>query len=223
MIVRQFPIEMDRDRVLFLMDCKEDNPVYEQVDEEYQSLRLSLNEYIEPTAGLILGTITQELANDELAEADEAVFVLLSVGKKGSEYVSELFMQGDYLRGMVADAMLDEYLFQMDLAIKPQLIQLARSAGKGIAKRLEAPNGIGMQAQKRIHELLNAEETMHITINQSLMYDPIKSMGLVYLLSENADEFHVEHDCSKCRQKECRFKSGKERYGNQYEFHGTNR
>lgn len=214
MILRHFPIKINREKVFFMLDCQRDNPVYEQVEEEFIALSHILYDSIEPVAGMAPGIITKELVADSLfhrcREGKEAVFVLLSIGRRGSELVSELFARGEYLRGMVADVMLDEYLFQLDLAMKPYLIRIAKEKDRGIAGRLEAPAGIGIQALKKIHELLDAEHTMKIKINESYMYDPVKTMGLVYPLSEEAGKYHVDHDCSKCEQKECRFRPEKE-------------
>lgn len=195
MIVESFDIRISRDRVFRQLDCPKGNPVYDQVKEEYEILKASIMNYIEPKAGIIKST---------LPSGDEVLFVLLTIGKKGPELVSRLFALGNYLAGMVADAMLDDYLFQMDTAFRPRVIREAQRYGKGIAERLEAPAGIDISIQKAIHRELDAEHTMGVTITDGFMFDPVKSLGIVYRLSENAEEFRTEHDCSKCGRKECR-------------------
>ena len=58
------------------------------------------------------GRLTQEVEK-------EAVFCLESVGSTISEWTAELFEQGNYVKGMLADAIADVYLFQLDAEGQP--------------------------------------------------------------------------------------------------------
>lgn len=132
-----------------LLNCKPDSPVYEAVAGDFEEILPEALQKLCPQAVLEFGRLTQEVEK-------EAVFCLESVGSTISEWTAELFEQGNYVKGMLADAIADVYLFQLDASIGEKVAEMCRGKQYGVTKRLEAPHDVpagiaeaGMGSDKR--------------------------------------------------------------------------
>lgn len=207
MIIREFDIKICKENVLNLIDCYEDSAIYEEVIEEYEEMLPTAYEKIEPAALMEFGSV-EEFPMEEYGNGTgEALFCITSIGGKLSRWATELFAEGNYLGGMLADAMADDYLFQMDHLLSETVIRLCREKKCGVLRRLEAPQDIPMAAQKKALDVTNGEELAGIHIKESFMYDPVKTTCQIYLLDNKTEQFKIEHDCSKCPNTTCKLRN----------------
>ncbi len=134
-----------------------------------------------------------------------ALYVITTVGEALSGWSDELFQTGDCVRGMLADAIADHCLFQMDRQLKKPLLRLCRKRGSGIAARLEAPVNAPMEIQR---DALLASGAMEsgIEITEGLMYRPAKTLCQVFLLCSDKNQFFWEHNCTACPDTSCRMR-----------------
>ena len=163
-------------------------------------------EMIQPAALLAFGDISDYGIQQDGKTVDTALYGINSVGAGLSEWSTRLFAEGDYLKGMLADAMADDYLFQIDQAVQTAVVEMCRENGYGIIRRLEAPQDIPMSIQKRAFDATGAGKELGLKIKESYMYDPVKTVCQVYLLDRNTSRFHNEHDCSKCSNLTCKMR-----------------
>lgn len=206
MIIKEFDIKICRENVLNLIDCYESSDIYEEVIEEYEEMLPIAYKKIEPAALLEFGSV-EEFPMKEYGNGNgEALYCITSVGGKISQWATQLFAEGNYLAGMLADAMADDYLFQMDHLLSETVIRLCRERKCGVMRRLEAPQDIPMEAQKKALEVTDGEALAGIHIKESFMYDPVKTTCQVYLLNEETEQFQIEHDCSKCPNLTCKLR-----------------
>lgn len=201
-----FDVRIDKKVVLQLLDCKEDNPIYEEVEEEYEELEELVYGKIESHALIKFDTVPEEIAKQADLTEQQAAYVLTTVGGEVSAYSTEMFRQGDYLRGMLIDAMADSYLFQMEDALKDVLREECASRKAGIKKRLEAPHDIPMEMQQVMHRQIRAEELLGIGITSGFMFDPVKTSCLILILTDDEKEFRMQHDCRKCSAVHCKLR-----------------
>ena len=206
MIIKDFDIKICKESVLNLIDCYEDSEIYDEVLEEYEEMLPEAYKKIEPAALLAFGSVEEFHLAEYEGESQEALFSITSVGSEISRWATELFAQGNYLGGMLADAMADDYLFQMDHLLSDTIIRLCRERKRGVIRRMEAPQDIPMAAQKKALEVTDGEALAGIHIKESFMYDPVKTTCQIYLLDENSDNFKIEHDCSKCPNLTCKLR-----------------
>lgn len=207
MKVTNFNIKINRENVLNLIECYPDSPIYEEVLDEFEEMLEEAYDRAEPAALLQFGFISEYDVSEYGANITEALYNINSVGKELTKWSSELFEQGDYLRGMLADAMADDYLFQIDMMMQEQIVDLCKKEGYGVVRRVEAPVDIPMEAQKTALEVTNATEEIGLKIKESYMYDPVKSTCQIYLLDRNSREYRTEHDCSKCPRLDCKLRN----------------
>ncbi|MEG0591369.1 MAG: ASKHA domain-containing protein [Lachnospiraceae bacterium] len=199
MKITEFSIEINQKNVFNLIDCYSDSPIYEAVIEEYEEMLQTAYDKIMPSALLEFGELADGLT--------PVLFCITSVGKLVSDWSTLLFAKGNYLGGMLADAMADDYLFQMDHQLSEQVIALCKGRKMGVKSRLEAPQDIGMEVQKLAWKVTGAQKQSNIQIKESYMYDPVKTTCQVYVLEAGTDEYKIEHNCSKCPNVTCKVRN----------------
>ncbi len=203
MKITDFDIKISAENVCAFLDGDKTGDLYEEIMDELEEMLPQAYEKIRPTALLEFGSLEGYSIEADGKPVKEALFGVCSIGKEMGEWSTRLFAEGDYLGGMLADAIADDYLFQMDDVIQETVVSMCKERGRGIAGRAEAPKDLPMSIQKRAWDVTRAEEE-GIGIKKSYMYDPVKTVCHVYLLDDNTKRYHPEHDCSKCNNLTCK-------------------
>lgn len=199
----EFNIEISIENVCAFLDIHRDHEMYEEMVEELKEMLPQAYEKIRPLALLEFGDLDGYSVEAEQKPVREALYGVYSIGREMSEWSTRLFQEGNYLGGMLADAIADDYLFQMDREMEETVIGLCKEKEKGIVGRAEAPQDIPMSIQKKAYDVTGAGEE-GIDIKPSFMYDPVKTVCQVYLLDDNKERYRPEHDCSNCSNLTCK-------------------
>ena len=192
------------DEVLHRIDCHKDSDIYEEIVEEYREMEAEMYALCEPVFLLEYGEIGPELAVEGVQEGTPVLMALFSIGGKLSQYSTRAFTEGDYVKGMLADAIADTALFSLKKEIVPYLKEACGERKMGISRRLEAPQDIPIQAQKVVWEQTKAYERCGIGITSGYMLDPVKSHAEIYILSKDQELFFHQHNCRKCNRFDCK-------------------
>lgn len=209
MKITDFDIKIDKENVLGLIDCKPDSPVYEIVLGDFEEMLPFAYEKLAPSAVLEFGDISTYDLTEYGDGIKEALFCIESVGGEISAWASAFFNEGNYVKGMLADAIADDYLFQIDNQLQDVILELCKEKNFGVLRRLEAPQDIPMKAQRTAWEVTRAEMEIGLRIKESYMLDPVKSNCQIYLVKEGCDFWNMEHDCSKCPRTDCKMRKRK--------------
>lgn len=204
MKIENMKVSVDRDLVFRMIECREDSPVYEEMVEAYEGL---LPEVLGRAKGQCIfgmGVIAGEDASEDCPEGTKVLYVISTVGRRLSSLESELFAGGDYVCGMMADAMADACLFGLEAEWQEAVRQFCAEHGFGIEKRLEAPNGIPMSVQRSAFACLNAGQELGLGLSSGYMFDPVKTACYVLVLSDDRELFLAQHDCGKCGRLDCK-------------------
>lgn len=203
MKITDFDIRISAENVCAFLDGDKTGDLYGEIMEELEEMLPQAYEKIKPVALLEFGDLEGYSIEADGKEIMEALYGVCTVGRELGEWSTRLFAEGDYLGGMLADAIADDYLFQMDDAIQETVVAMCKERGRGIAGRAEAHQDLPMSIQKKAWDVTHAEEE-RIGIKPSYMYDPVKTVCHVYLLDDNTKRYHPEHDCSKCNNLTCK-------------------
>ena len=206
MKITEFDIQLCRENVLMLTDCNEECEIYHEVVAEYEEMLPEAYQKIKPLALLAFGDSKGVEISVEEEISDAFLYTLVSIGSGLSEWSTALFAAGNFLAGMLADAMADDYLFQMGHRLREPILALCKERGVGVVRGLHIPYDIPMSAQRKIWEVTDADELGGVKILDSFMYDPVKTLGQIYLLKEDSDIFNIQHDCSTCLNKDCKLR-----------------
>lgn len=203
MKLESLPIQIDRSQVLRQIGCDEESPVYDRVLEAYEALLPEITALARGQCLLDTGVLSERDAAPKYPAGTPVIYVIATVGPALERLADRLFAQGDYLAGMLADAMADGALFGLECQWQQAVREICRQKGAGIARRLEAPQDLPISVQETALCVLNAEKELGISLTPGGMLDPVKSLCLVFVLSENPDEFQAYHDCRTCKKTDC--------------------
>ncbi len=204
MFTRNLKVTINIDEVMHRIDCYKDSEIYEEIVEEYREIEGRMYDLCEPVFLLEYGQIGPDLAVEGIPEGTPVLMTLFSIGGKLSQYSTMSFAKGDYVKGMLADAMADSALLSLKKEILPYLQEACGNLQMGIRRRLEAPQDIPIQAQKVVWEKTRAEELCGIGISSGYMLDPVKSHAEIYILSEDKELFFHQHNCRNCKNFGCK-------------------
>ena len=206
MKITDFNIRINKENVLELIDCYADSPVYDEVSADLEEIIPIAYEMLTPVAVLKFGDFSKYESIEHGTGEGKALFCIESVGEEISRLAADFFDRENYVKGMLADAIADDCLFQLDHLLEERVKAICKEKNYGVIKRLEAPQDVPIEIQKTAWEVTRAEEEIGLKIKESYMLDPIKSNCQVYLLQEGCNEFRTEHDCSRCPKTECKMR-----------------
>ena len=204
--VSNFDIKFNQEIVLHLIDCHQDSPIYQEVIAEFESLKLKIYSLLEPVAIIQFGKLNSQIEIEKILPGTPVVYTLITVGKKTTEYSNQLFGQGDYLGGLLVNAMSDNYLFQLDSEVQKIIREESAIRHIGVTERLEAPLNIPMESQKVILDETNAFEELNIGVTQGYMFTTVKTTAFILVLTEDETTFKAQHICKLCDAVNCKMR-----------------
>ncbi len=196
-------ISINEEAVFRTMNCEPDSPVYDEVVQAYEELLPQVKSRVEATCLFGVGEITDGDRTEEYPAGTKVIYVISTLGQPLSSYSGELFEEGEYLKGVLVDAMADACLFGLESRWLEDLKAYCRTQKLGIKKRLEPPGEIPMTVQRTAWEYLRARQELGLEITSGYMYNPVKSACQVFVVSEDTCQFHVGHDCRGCPSVHC--------------------
>lgn len=196
--------KIEMEPTLKTMDCYEDSPVYEEVVDQYEELYDEMTALLKPVGIIGFTTMPKGIATKKYPEGTPIAYAVLSIGNGIKEESTKGFQEGDYVKGMLCDAMADAALFSMEDRMVEKLREACSERRMGILNRLEAPHDISMLSQKTAWDFLELKRRFGIDISSGYMFDPVKTSCQVFILTEDENVFKAEHDCRKCPNVNCK-------------------
>lgn len=185
-VIKEFDVKINKDNVMKALGCFEGNGVYDTVSGYFDDMEKILPDLVSPTAAVCIEDMT--------------AYCMLTIGGKISDYSKSFFDSGEGMKGILADAMADEYLFAMDNIVADR-IKLEGALGNfGVKARLDAPKDFPLTEQKVILEKTGVE---YVHVTSAFMFEPVKTFGYILELTNDEKVFNAQHDCSKCSNFDC--------------------
>lgn len=202
-VTRDVRITVSREEVFRMLNCTQESPSYEIVEELYEELAEDAVAGMEPILMIRFGQIPAGYPQLSLEPGTGVIYTIASIGGDTSRRSTAAFAEGDPLAGMIYNAIADSALFHLDDELEPILKKACGERGKGITKRMEAPQDMPMEAQLLIYQETGASEVCGMGISSGYMLDPVKSSANLYLLTDDVQVFRAQHDCSTCTNRNC--------------------
>lgn len=186
-----------------LIGAGKNSTAFSDIEELYGQFLPEVRRRLRPKAALtIVSPDTEEMQN-KICGGNKLLYVILTVGDGISRLADQYFSVEEPLKGMLADAMADSCLFAFEEQLLPMIERLCREEGYGVAGRLEIPEDIPIEIQQTVYDALDAKRTLGISITSGYMFDPAKSMCLIFELTEDQGQAVPGHDCSRCGNLNC--------------------
>ncbi len=205
-ILRNLKVEINRENVFRFIDCFPDSPVYQEVEEEYERIIDQMLAFCKPVTILFFDTDKDTVSTSLLAEDAGLCYGIYTIGNEISEYSTRCFQEGEYLAGLLSDAIANEALFQLDRMSQDKVKEECAARNVGVSKRLEAPEGIPMEMQRVILEKTKADKILGIGLTEGLMYTTVKTNGFLCILTADTSVFQTQHDCASCSSVNCKMR-----------------
>lgn len=202
-VLRDFKLKYDREQVLQMADCHPGSPVYHEVLRIIEALQEPISQMLKPAAVLAFSEVEPKRAVNELPAGTQVLYCILTVGNAATELSRKYFEAGDYLKGMLADAIADSYLYSLDCEAQSAIKKECQKRGYGVSARFEAPDNIPIYFQKVAFEETMARKNLDIRMTEGLMFEPVKTICQVFSLTSDTAVFHTGHDCANCGNVGC--------------------
>lgn len=184
--IKNFNIELNKKTVLQRLGCGSESSIYGTVSSYFDEIERDFSTLVIPCAAVCI--------------EDMRAYCLLTLGSGVSDYIHSLFGRGEGMRGLLADAMADEYLFVLDTELSEHIKLLCAENGWGVKERLSAPEDFPLSEQKIIAEKAGIDG---VGVTEAFMIEPVKSMGYILEFTDDKSIFNAQHDCSKCSNFNC--------------------
>lgn len=196
------PVEISEEEVLRSANCVPGTESYEIFRKEYRGLLYEIIALCEPAIYLKEGVFPEDFHLEGLRAGDRVLYVMYTVGRNVSRRSTEAFSEDDYIQGLLIDAMADSALFAMEKSLRKILKRFCREHEVGIGERYSASDETGMELQQLIFENLEGEKN-GFSLSSGYMFDPVKTNAMVFKLTADKREFHIDHDCAGCSNFSC--------------------
>ncbi len=184
--IKNFNTELNKKAVLQRIGCGSKSSIYDTVSLYFDEIEYDFETLVMPYAAVCIENMR--------------AYCLLTLGSSVSDYTRSLFDRGEGMRGLLADAMADEYLFALDAELSEHIKLLCAKNGWGVKERLSAPEDFPLSEQKIIAEKTGIDD---VGVTEAFMLEPVKSMGYILEFTDDKNIFNAQHDCSKCSNFNC--------------------
>lgn len=191
--IENFDIKINKENVLKTLGCFEGSEVYNTVSKYFDEEEDVVLDLIYPRAIIK----TEEMR----------AYCIMTLGEKISEYSKSLFDNGEGMKGILVDAMADEYLFSMDKVLSERIKLECAATGYGVKRRLDAPKDFPLSQQRVIIEKTRIK---NVDMTSAFMLIPVKTFAYILEFTTDKNIFNAQHDCSKCRNFDCPRRSAKD-------------
>ena len=136
---------------------------------------------------------------------NRGLYEIVTMAKVSSRYISDAFESGDYVRGLMADAMSDDALFSAVQELHTERLAFCADMKRGICGSWDIPQDLPAII---LQDAWTQTEAAHIgvKIGSGLMFDPVKTLCSVYVLTHQTEKFRDWHDCGQMSEASCRFR-----------------
>lgn len=202
-LLKEFHPKIEKEMVFRQINCYPDSPVYEEMEDAFEDMLEEMYGLCKPRGIMALGKIPACYDPQKEGKERDAIYILATVGQEISDCSTKGFEEGDYVRGMLADAMADAALFSLEDDIQRELREACSFWKLGVKRRLEAPHDLPMQIQKEALLQTHAEEFLGMELSEGYMFRPLKTSCQIYMTTTDENVFKSQHNCRKCPNLTC--------------------
>ena len=192
-------IEIDRDSVFNKMKIGfPGDSSYEEMSKDFYAVRDACVRKMNPMVAAVISKGSQSFVGRNSSEKLPVLYTMLTLGSLVSEESDAYFARGEYVKGLLCDAISDHSIFAYEESMQSEICSLCRESGYGVSGRIVPTDSDLPHFNRATFEALDAWNTLGVQMSRSFMFNPIKTIATVYRLSEDINEMRLEHDCGSC-------------------------
>ncbi|MCE5286428.1 MAG: ASKHA domain-containing protein [Pelosinus sp.] len=191
-------IIVDKTKVLDAIQCYKNNPGYEETFVLYDELLPEFMLFVKPAAAYAFIENNAGPAVPEASECSRLVYCVLTLGQEICDKISELFAEGNYVKGSLVNAMCDELLAYYEQEIYRRIKREADLEGCGLTRKLTLDeNDFESAYEQAIIEWFIQNSASPERMADNLL---LSAKSLVYIYGADSEQLttEIDHDCSHC-------------------------
>lgn len=203
-IITNLKINCSREDTLKVLKSKESSPIYKKIISIYGEMYTKAKSVVD-----IKGSFKIiESSQVNFLKSNNKYFIpcLLTLGEKISDEVTKLFQQQEPLKALVLDTIADQILFNAGNELYNIIQYEIEKLNFNITERISPGNSQeSLKLQADILGFFNEINSLDITLTESFMMKPVKSLAYYYEGDANINQCLVDHSCSNCKSVKCDF------------------
>lgn len=201
-------IEVDKKRIYRALDVKPESPVYGYVEEEYDHILNMLPDLVSFKFDYELKENINSNIYKKFSRTSHVVYCIISLGNELNLKCESYFKEANFLEGALLSVVGDQVLFNASKQLYEIIKNDMESKGYKLTRRIEPGSSLlGVEVQSDVLKELKAQERLGISITETYMYNPIKTMGYIYGADKNIKGDGIDHDCSTCKNVNCKYRN----------------
>lgn len=201
--------EVDFYSVLKSIDCKSSNHNYEMIADEINKLCKLALDMVKPMAAYKIVEIPDGFNFNSLSGCKTIGLCIITLGSRISEVIKKYFDDGDFLNGMILDAIGDSILFNASDVAYRQITRSLKNEGAN-SPVYPGDDDIPLSLQKDIYKIVDAEESLNVKVTNEYMFSPVKTLSFFFGICENVVTSFNHNHCLTCNNISCRYRNSGE-------------
>ncbi len=209
--------ECSKKVTLDTIQCYEDALHYEEYSELFDQLWEKHQAILQPKGWWVERSIFEPKEilkvedNSELADTmrqidsryEKLFCCLVTLGSEIVAAMDEYFAEGDYMGGVLLNAMADVILFQGSQQLYASIAAQAQDQGLTLSPRQEPGNSSSVMAGQWILDAVKSQAQVAVELTSGYMLNPKKSLAYYYGAGKTLPFTLIDHDCSSCSAENC--------------------
>lgn len=196
-IIKGIQIMPDQRTSLLLAGYKEPSKAWDDGCALFQELVAPLRRTMQPKAAVAFAPDGRQKLG---------LFVVLTLGSAVTKQAERYSADHEFSQDLLFNSMADSCLFMLEKQVLQQLPRICQERGVGIACRHEGGVDVPLAVQREAVETVAAKRTLGVTVSDDLVLVPEKTMCLVFDITADTSQWHVEHGCQQCQQQDCQLR-----------------
>lgn len=202
-IISNFKFELDKNRVIKMIQSYGKMPQYDELDKMYKNLLPILKNYSDPLGIFKMEENDESINLNMLANCKFTIYCLITLGEKCTDKINKMFENGNFYEALVLDSMCSNYLFNLSSQLHQIICNKASNINLGITHKIAPGDGeIELEYQNNILSKLQSAKLHDVKMVNNCIY-PYKSLTYVYGADENISINEDDHNCSRCNNIFC--------------------
>lgn len=134
------------------------------------------------------------------------MIIAATLGQDIEAEIGRLFRAGDYTVGYLLNLCSDICLMEEIRRLEQELIRSFNVKGLGILGKAEPPEMLSIGSWRECLRRLEEDGDMCITMTESGMMMPEKSLFQIYFLGSSCQAGYKGHVCASCMRRECQYR-----------------
>ncbi|ONI45548.1 hypothetical protein AN641_03910 [Candidatus Epulonipiscioides gigas] len=199
-----YSIVINKNKVFRSLDCHEDSPVYETMEEIYYELIEDIESMLDVTASYYIEDIKETYVIQELQDCEQIIYSTATIGSKISEKISKMFAGYEQMEAMILDAIATSIIMEIGNQLHSELYKYISETGLGAIVLAPGEHGADITYQTLIKNKMG--DTNNVDVTESFLLEPIKSSSRIYGLKKGIPVARELHNCKKCQDKTCKWR-----------------